>query len=106
MGILVEERGMAWNFPTGTRTSSTSCSRSIWRDRAERRGVQRARPAIRAEITPPLLPDFRTATKRASGSTSPTASYDHEHVRGVLRDMDVGDAGFNYATRDSRSRWD
>ena len=98
MGVLVEERGMAWNFPTGNEdiiyfvynfynvTASSPAAYS---------GLD---PAIQAEIAA-IGADFQARNEAAYGISIPDGGYAITNMfAAFFADMDVGDASFNYAT--------
>lgn len=98
MGVLVEERGMAWNFPTGnediiyfvyTFYNVTARSASAYS------GLD---PAIRGEIAA-IGADFQNRNEARFGIDIPDGGYTINNMYAAFfADMDVGDAGVNYST--------
>ena len=101
MGILVEERGMAWNYPTGnediiyfvftfynvTADSTGNCAAYSAID-----------PAIRSEICA-IGADFQARNEARFGINIPAAGYAFDSMYAAFfSDQDVGDAGRNYGT--------
>jgi hypothetical protein len=100
MGILVEERGMAWNYPTGNEDIVYFIF-TFYNVSARNAAVYNnptIDPAIRAEIAA-VGDDFQRRNEAAFNLDIPDNGY-------VIRDLfaafsmdpDVGDAGHNYAT--------
>ena len=100
MGILVEERGLAWNYPTGnediiyflfTFTNVTARNAAVYNNPT-------INPAVQAEIAA-IGADFQNRNEAAFNVPIPDNGY-------VIRDLfaafsmdpDVGDAGHNYST--------
>jgi len=98
MGILVETRGLAWNFPTGnedivyfvyTFYNITASSAAAYGN---------LNPAIRGEIAA-IGADYQVRNEAAYGINIPDNGYAITNMFAAFSaDMDVGDAGFNYAT--------
>src|SRR6266513_4827463 len=101
MGILVEERGMAWNFPSGnediiyfvftfynvTADSTGGCAAYSAID-----------PAIRSEICA-IGADFQARNEARFGINIPSGGYAFDSMYAAFfSDQDVGDAGRNYGT--------
>jgi hypothetical protein len=98
LGVLLEHRGMGWNFPAGNQDilyfiytiyNITST------DPADYAGV---RPAMR-EILLEKASDFHRLNNAAYGVTLPPSGYPINDVYvAFAADMDVGRASFNYAS--------
>jgi len=98
MGILVEERGVAWNFPTGNEdiiyfiftfynVTARTCSVYAGLD-----------PAIQAEICA-VGANFQDRNEAVFNFNIPDAGYPIGNLFGAFSmDPDVGDAGANYST--------
>ncbi len=98
MGILVEERGLAWNFPTGNEdiiyfvftfynVTARSCSAYSGLD-----------PAIQAEICA-VGQSFQDRNEAVFNFNIPDGGYAISNLYGAFSmDPDVGDAGLNYST--------
>lgn len=100
MGVLVEERGLAWNYPTGnediiyflfTFTNVTARNAAVYNNPT-------VDPAIRAEVAA-IGADFQNRNEAVFNLDIPDNGF-------VIRDLfaafsmdpDVGDAGHNYST--------
>ena len=100
MGILVEERGLAWNYPTGnediiyflfTFTNVTARNAAVYNNPT-------INPAVQGEIAA-IGADFQNRNEAVFNIAIPDNGY-------VIRDLfaafsmdpDVGDAGHNYST--------
>jgi hypothetical protein len=100
MGILVEERGMAWNFPTGNEdivyfvftfynVTARNCS-------AYANATIPA--AVQAEVCA-IGQDFQNRNELRFGIAIPDGGYPIDNLfAAFFADMDVGDAGLNYST--------
>jgi hypothetical protein len=98
MGILVEERGLAWNFPTGNEDivyfvynfyNVTASTPTVYAN---------LDPAIQNEIAA-VGADFQARNEAAYGLNIPDGGYAVTNMfAAFFADMDVGDASFNYAT--------
>ena len=98
MGIVVEQRGMGWNFPSGnediiyfvyTFYNITSTRESDY---------AAIRPAMRAKLLEKAQ-QFQALNNAAFGITLPPEGYAIEHMFAAFgADMDVGSAGENYST--------
>ncbi len=98
MGILVETRGMAWNYPTGnedivyfvyTFYNVTARTASVYA------GLD---PAIQGEIAA-VGADFQNRNEARFGLDIPDAGYTITNTYAAFfADMDVGDAGVNHST--------
>jgi hypothetical protein len=98
MGILVEERGLAWNFPTGNEdiiyfiftfynVTAKNCAVYAGLD-----------PAIQAEICQ-VGQDFQSRNEAVFNFNIPDDGYPIGNLYGAFSmDPDVGDAGLNYST--------
>jgi hypothetical protein len=86
--------GLAWNFPTGNETSSTSCIRSTTSPPPVRRHNNPTPPS--GEIAA-IGQTTRPATRRRSESIFPTTVC-HTNMFAAFSAAWTGDAGFNYAT--------
>jgi len=98
MGILVEERGVAWNFPTGNEdiiyfiftfynVTARTCSVYAGLD-----------PAIQAEICA-VGQNFQDRNEAVFNFNIPDAGYPIANLFGAFSmDPDVGDANANYST--------
>ena len=98
MGLVVEQRGMGWNFPTGNEdiiyfvytfyniTSTVEADYSA------------IRPSIRAKLLEKAQ-QFQALNNAAFGITLPPAGYTINSMYAAFgADMDVGSAGENYST--------
>ena len=98
MGILVEERGMAWNFPTGNEDIIYfvyTFYNVTARDAAAYSSLD---PAIRGEIAA-IGADFQNRNEARFGLDIPDGGYTVNNMYAAFfADMDVGDASVNYAT--------
>ena len=108
LGVVVETRGLGWNFPAGNQDiiyfiytfynvssvdpADYATSGPPLRDRAAAAGRRRSRPP----------------TRRPFGIDIPDGGYTHQQrVRGLRADLDVtADAGANYATFNMLFAWD
>jgi hypothetical protein len=98
MGILVEERGMAWNFPTGNEDIVYfvyTFYNVTARNAAVYAGLD---PAIAGEIAA-IGANFQDRNEARFGLDIPDGGYTLENTYAAFfADMDVGDASHNYAT--------
>jgi hypothetical protein len=98
MGILVEERGMAWNFPTGNEDIIYfvyTFYNVTARDPAAYLSLD---PSIRGEIAA-IGADFQNRNEARFGLDIPDGGYTVNNMfAAFFADMDVGDASVNYAT--------
>ncbi|HMA40981.1 MAG TPA: hypothetical protein VKP10_12965, partial [Gemmatimonadales bacterium] len=98
MGILVEERGLAWNFPTGNEDIIYFVYNFY--------NVTASNPAVYANLDPALAneiaaigADFQARNEAAYGIDIPDGGYAITSMfAAFFADMDVGNASFNYAT--------
>ncbi len=100
MGILVEERGMAWNFPTGnediiyfvfTFYNVTASDPAVYNNPS-------IDPAIQSEIAA-IGADFQARNEARFGVNIPSGGYAITNMYAAFfSDQDVGDAGRNYGT--------
>ncbi len=100
MGILVEERGLAWNYPTGnediiyflfTFTNVTARNAAVYNNPT-------INPAVQAEIAA-IGADFQNRNEAAFNLDIPDNGYVIRDLYGAFSmDPDVGDAGHNYST--------
>jgi len=98
MGVLVDERGMAWNFPSGnediiyfvyTFYNITASDRSVYS------GLH---PDIRDSIAD-IAEDFVSGVEGRFGIDIPSGGYAlTDFYAAFAMDPDVGDAGVNYST--------
>ncbi len=98
MGVLVEQRGMAWNFPTGnediiyfifTFWNITASDAAAYAD---------IDPAIRGDIAA-LGVEFQANVQSRLGVNIPDGGYAFENLfAAFFMDPDVGDATNNYST--------
>jgi hypothetical protein len=98
MGVLVEERGLAWNFPSGNQdilyfifdvTNVTASDPTVYA------GLD---PAIQADVAAVGL-QFHDGVKAKLLVDVPAKGYRMDSVYvAFFADMDIGDAGNNYAT--------
>ena len=100
MGILVEERGMAWNFPSGnediiyfvfTFYNVTASDPAVYNNPT-------VDPAIQSEIAA-IGVDFQARNEARFGVNIPSGGYAITNMYAAFfSDQDVGDAGRNYGT--------
>src|SRR5437899_2201270 len=100
MGILVEERGMAWNYPTGnediiyfvfTFYNVTASDPAVYNNPS-------IDPAIRSEIAA-IGADFQARNEARFGINIPNGGYAFDSMYAAFfSDQDVGDASKNYST--------
>ena len=100
MGILVEERGLAWNYPTGnediiyflfTFTNVTARNAAVYNNPSINPAVQQEIAAIGA--------DFQNRNEAAFNVDIPDNGYQIRDLFAAFSmDPDVGDAGHNYST--------
>jgi hypothetical protein len=98
LGVLLEHRGMGWNYPAGNEdiVYFIYTIYNITSTRAE--DYAGVRPAMR-EILLEKARDFQRLNNAAYGVTLPAGGYPLENVYvAFAADMDVADAGFNYAS--------
>lgn len=98
LGILVEQRGMGWNYPSGnedmvyfiyTFYNVTSTTPGIYAN---------VRPGMR-ELLEQKAVEFQQRNNTSFGVTLPTAGYTIvDMFANFAADMDVGNAGVNYAS--------
>lgn len=98
MGIMVEERGMAWNFPTGNEDilyfvydfyNVTASDPAVYS------GLN---SAIRSEIAQ-IGANYQAANEAAYGVSIPNGGYAITNMFAAFAaDMDIGDANNNYST--------
>ncbi|HEY6807936.1 MAG TPA: hypothetical protein VI160_04030 [Gemmatimonadales bacterium] len=104
MGVLVETRGMAWNYPTGnedilyfvyTFTNVTSANEADYNNNTNPNNT----PAYRANLAA-LGAQFQQLNNAQFGITIPTGGYELDSVYSAFfMDCDVGtNAGDNYST--------
>ena len=98
MGILVEERGMAWNFPTGNEDIIYFVYTFYNVTARDPAAYSTLDPAIRGEIAA-IGADFQNRNEARFGIDIPDGGYTVNNMYAAFfADMDVGDAGVNYAT--------
>src|SRR6266581_2598262 len=100
MGILVEERGMAWNFPSGnediiyfvfTFYNVTASDPAVYNNPT-------VDPAIQSEVAA-IGADFQARNEARFGVNIPSGGYAIDSMYAAFfSDQDVGDAGRNYGT--------
>jgi hypothetical protein len=101
MGVLVEERGMAWNYPTGNEdivyfifsfTNVTASNPAVYD------ASTTIDPAVKDEIKA-IGADFQTRNEARFNLNIPDNGYSFSNLfAAFFADMDVGDAGKNYST--------
>jgi hypothetical protein len=101
MGVLVEERGMAWNYPTGNEdivyflfnfTNVTASNPAVYD------ASTTIDPAVKNEIKA-IGADFQTRNEARFNINIPDNGYAFSNLfAAFFADMDVGDAGRNYST--------
>jgi hypothetical protein len=104
MGVLVEQRGLAWNFPSGNQDivyflfrfiNITAASTSGAYDALAEAGYTSAQIADIGTIAD----DFRARAQSAYNVSIPAAGYNfHNMYASFFEDADEGQAGFNYST--------
>ena len=98
MGILVEERGMAWNYPTGNEDIVYFVYTFY--------NVTASDPAVYANLDPEhqadvaaIGADFQARNEAKFGINIPDQGYTITNMYGAFfEDADVGNASFNYST--------
>ena len=98
IGVLVEERGLGWNFPTGNEDIIYFVYKFY--------NVTASSPAVYANLDPALAneiaaigADFQARNEATYGIDIPDDGYTITNMfAAFFADMDVGDAAFNYAT--------
>jgi hypothetical protein len=100
MGVLVEERGMAWNFPTGNEdivyfvfsfTNVTASNPAVYNNPT-------INPAIQSEVAA-IGADFQARNEARFNIQIPDNGFAFTNLfAAFFADMDVGDAGLNHST--------
>lgn len=98
MGVLVEERGLAWNFPTGNEDIIYFIY-NFYNVTAKNAAVYaNLDPAIQGEIAA-IGADFQARNEATYGINIPDDGYPITNMfAAFFADMDVGDASLNYST--------
>jgi len=98
MGILVEERGMAWNYPTGNEDIIYFVFTFYNVTASDPAAYTSIDPAIRSEIAA-IGEDFQARNEARFGINIPAGGYAFDSMYAAFfSDQDVGDAGRNYGT--------
>jgi hypothetical protein len=98
MGVLVEERGMAWNFPTGNEDIIYFVYNFYNVTASNPAAYSGLDPAIQAEIAAVGV-KFQADNEGVYNIDIPDNGYPITNMfAAFFADMDVGDAGLNYAT--------
>ena len=98
MGVLVEERGLAWNFPTGNEDIIYFIY-NFYNVTAKNAAVYaNLDPAIQGEVAA-IGADFQARNEATYGIDIPDDGYPITNMfAAFFADMDVGDASLNYST--------
>jgi len=97
MGILVEERGLAWNFPTGNEDIIYFIFTFYNVTASDPAKYSALDPAIRSEIAA-IGADFQNRNEAKFNIAIPDGGYAIDSMYAAFfADMDVGDAGVNYS---------
>lgn len=98
MGVLVEERGMAWNYPTGNEDILFFVYNFYNVTASNPAAYGSLDPNIRSEIAA-IGADFQARNEAKYGISIPDGGYAITDLFAAFyADMDVGDANFNYST--------
>ena len=98
LGVLVEERGLAWNFPAGNE-DIVYFIYNFYNISAKNRAVYNTLPAIVQDSVFAIAQDYISATEARFGVTFPADGYTVRDFYGAFfMDPDVGAATENYSS--------
>jgi hypothetical protein len=98
MGILVEQRGLAWNFPTGNEDIVYFVYTFYNITASDCNVYQALDPAIQSDVCA-VGKNFQALNNQHFGITLPTQGWSFINVfAAFFEDCDVGNASFNYST--------